>query len=104
MQIETAGKSFEQLRELAEQKWEDALNVVEVEGDYDQICNIYSSLYHTMINPSIYMDYDGAYRGLDHEIHHADGFTNYTIFPCGIPIGLYIRCSIYFIHPVVRIL
>ena len=33
-----------------------------------------------MINPSIYMDVDGTYRGLDHEIHHADGFTNYTVF------------------------
>ena len=80
LRVETAGRSFDQLRKLAEQKWEDALSVVEVEGDYDQICNIYSSLYHTMINPSIYMDYDGTYRGLDHEIHHADGFTNYTIF------------------------
>ena len=26
------------------------------------------------------MDHDGAYRGLDHEIHHADDFINYTVF------------------------
>lgn len=26
------------------------------------------------------MDVDGAYRGLDHNIHQAKGFTNYTIF------------------------
>ena len=80
LRVETAGRSFEQLRDLAEQKWENALSVVEVEGDYDQTCNIYSSLYHTMINPSLYMDHDGAYRGLDHEIHHADDFINYTVF------------------------
>ena len=26
------------------------------------------------------MDVDGSYRGLDHNIHRAEGFTNYTIF------------------------
>ena len=26
------------------------------------------------------MDVDGSYRGLDHNIHQAKGFTNYTIF------------------------
>ncbi len=33
-----------------------------------------------MINPSVYMDVDGSYRGLDHNIHQAKGFINYTIF------------------------
>ena len=42
---------------------------------------LYTSLYHTMINPSVYQDVDGRYRGLDHEIHEAEeGRTNYTIF------------------------
>ena len=40
---------------------------------------LYTSLYHTMINPSIYSDVDGAYRGLDGLIHKADG-DNYTVF------------------------
>lgn len=33
-----------------------------------------------MINPSVYTDVDGYYRGLDNNIHRAEGFTNYTIF------------------------
>jgi len=33
-----------------------------------------------MIHPSLYMDVDGRYRGIDHNIHQANGFTNYTIF------------------------
>ena len=41
---------------------------------------LYTSLYHTMINPCVYTDVDGQYRGLDHNIHQADGFTNYTVF------------------------
>jgi predicted alpha-1,2-mannosidase len=33
-----------------------------------------------MIYPSVYMDVDGRYRGVDHNIHQANDFTNYTIF------------------------
>lgn len=77
---ETSGKNFEQLKKEAEQKWEKELSVIEVIGEHDQTCNLYSSLYHTMINPSVYMDHDSSYRGLDHEIHKAEGFTNYTVF------------------------
>ena len=80
LQAEAGGKSFEQLRAAAEEKWEKELGQIEVEGDYDQVCNLYSSMYHTLINPSVYMDRDGAYRGLDHEIHQAKDFTNYTVF------------------------
>ena len=41
---------------------------------------LYTSLYHTMSNPSVYCDVDGLYRGVDGNIHRAEGFTNYTIF------------------------
>ena len=37
-------------------------------------------LYHAYINPTVYMDADGAYRGLDQQDHVADGFVNYTTF------------------------
>ncbi|MBQ1856774.1 MAG: glycoside hydrolase family 92 protein, partial [Bacteroidales bacterium] len=40
----------------------------------------YTSVYHTLINPSVYMDVDGKYRGVDGNIHQAEGFTNYTVF------------------------
>ena len=40
----------------------------------------YTALYHTFLGPITYMDVDGQYRGLDQNIHQADGFTNYTIF------------------------
>lgn len=77
---ETGGKNFGQLKAEAERQWEEELGQIEVEGEYDQVCNLYSSLYHTLIHPSVYMDRDGSYRGLDHEIHKAIGFTNYTVF------------------------
>lgn len=37
-------------------------------------------MYHAFINPTTYMDVDGSYRGLDQNIHKAEGFTNYTTF------------------------
>ncbi len=80
LEAEAAGRSFGQLAAAASAQWEKELDVIEAKGNADQLAMLYTSLYHTMINPSVYMDVDGRYRGLDHEIHTADGFTNYTVF------------------------
>ena len=80
MRAAAAGKSYEQLTAEASESWNRELRHFTVEGTADQKAMFYTSLYHTMINPSVYMDVDGQYRGLDHNIHRADRFTNYTIF------------------------
>ncbi len=80
LKAEASGKSFETLRKEAVDRWNKELSCFEVGGSVDQKAMFYTSLYHTMINPSVYMDVDGAYRGLDNNIHQASGFTNYTIF------------------------
>jgi len=80
LEAETARKSFNQIRKETENKWEKELSVISTKGNYDNMCTFYTSLYHTMINPSVYMDVDGRYRGVDHNIHEAKDFTNYTIF------------------------
>ena len=80
LQAEAEGKNFEQIRAEAGTAWEKELSCIEVEGSEAEKTMFYTSLYHTMINPSLYMDVDGLYRGLDHELHRAEGFTNYTVF------------------------
>lgn len=40
----------------------------------------YTALYHTMMAPNIYNDIDGQYRGLDGQVHTAQGFNYYTVF------------------------
>lgn len=80
LRAEAAGKSFEQLLSEAQDAWEKELSCIDISGTEDQKKMFYTSLYHTMINPSIYMDVDGSYRGLDHGIHKAEGFNNYTVF------------------------
>ncbi|HCM21156.1 MAG TPA: sugar hydrolase, partial [Porphyromonadaceae bacterium] len=77
---ETGGKNFETIQKEAVENWNKELSCFSVEGTDDQKTMFYTSLYHTMINPSVYMDVDGRYRGLDNNIHQASGFTNYTVF------------------------
>lgn len=80
LQAEAAGKSFEEIALEADRVWNRELGSIEVQGTEDEKTMFYTSYYHTLINPSVYMDVDGKYRGLDQNIHQADGFTNYTIF------------------------
>lgn len=72
--------SFDDIYAKTRQSWDNELGQIQCEGTTEQKQMLYTSFYHTMINPSIYQDVDGNYRGLDGDIHHADGFTNYTVF------------------------
>lgn len=53
---------FAAVRSAAEQQWEDALRVIEVEGGTaDQRTIFYTSLYHLLIHPNILQDVNGEY-------------------------------------------
>ena len=80
LRAEASGRSFDEIAAATAADWEEKLSIIDAQGTQDQLAMFYTSLYHTMINPSVYMDVDGQYRGLDHNIHQADGFTNYTVF------------------------
>jgi predicted alpha-1,2-mannosidase len=78
---EAPGWSFEQIKAKGQQQWEDELHKIEIQSpSKTEKENFYTSMYHALINPTIYMDVDGQYKGLDGNIHKADGFTNYTTF------------------------
>lgn len=77
---EVGGQDFEQVHKQTKASWDKELSVLECDGTDDQKAMLYTSLYHTMINPSVYMDVDRKYRGLDGNIHEAKDFDNYTIF------------------------
>lgn len=80
LRVETPGWDFEEVRRQGSEAWSTALNKVSIEASKDEKENFYTSLYHAYINPTVYMDVDGAYRGLDQQNHVADGFVNYTTF------------------------
>ena len=80
LKAEAQNLTFEQAMAKTEAAWENELACIDCKGTNDQKAMIYTSLYHTMINPSVYMDVDNKYRGVDGNIHEALRFTNYTIF------------------------
>ncbi|HEV8593496.1 MAG TPA: glycoside hydrolase family 92 protein, partial [Pyrinomonadaceae bacterium] len=72
---------FERTKNEAQAAWNRELGKIAVETlDKDEMVNFYTALYHTFISPTVYMDVDGKYKGLDQNVHNAAGFTNYTTF------------------------
>jgi predicted alpha-1,2-mannosidase len=71
---------FENIRKQAKKTWEKELQKIEIEGTKKQKTIFYTSLYHSLLIPNLFMDMDGKYRGTGLKIHQANDFTNYTIF------------------------
>ncbi len=80
LQTEVPHFNFEKVKNEAHQKWQNELEKITIDASPEKKETFYTSLYHTFINPVEYMDVDGQYRGIDHQIHKADGFVNYSIF------------------------
>ncbi|WP_345990804.1 GH92 family glycosyl hydrolase [Chryseobacterium sp. Chry.R1] len=80
LEKETGNLSFDQVKAQTQENWNKELNKIIIKGSDTEKTNFYTAMYHTFINPTIYMDSNGEYKGLDQNIHKADGFTNYTTF------------------------
>jgi predicted alpha-1,2-mannosidase len=80
MQAEVPGWDFDKVKADGQKLWETELEKITVNASVERKQDFYTAMYHTMINPTVYMDVDGQYKGLDQNVHKADGFTNYTTF------------------------
>ncbi len=81
LEAENPGWDFEKIKNNAKSKWNEYLSQIEVEGGSEKQKRIfYTALYHTALAPNLFMDVDGNFRGVDHRIHKAKDFTNYTVF------------------------
>lgn len=72
--------NFDLVRKQAEESWNKELSRIVIEASDEKKVIFYTALYHTFLSPTLYMDVDGQYRGLDRNNHQANGFTNYTTF------------------------
>ena len=81
MQKEIPHWDFDRTKREGQKLWEKELDKIKVETltEADKV-NFYTAMYHAFINPTVYMDADGRYKGLDQNLHQAKGFTNYTTF------------------------
>ena len=77
---EAPGWNFDAIRQSVKDDWNRELSRIAVQTDAEGKVNFYTALYHTFLSPVVFSDVNGDYRGLDQNIHQADGFTNYTIF------------------------
>lgn len=81
LEAENQGWNFEKTAQNAKEEWNAFLSKIEIKGGTERERRIfYTGLYHAAIAPNLFMDADGRFRGVDHQVHQAEGFTNYTVF------------------------
>jgi predicted alpha-1,2-mannosidase len=72
---------FDRIRKEAEAQWEQELSAIQVSSSQATEKTIfYTALYHTLLQPNVFTDVDGRYRGMDMRIHQATDHTQYTVF------------------------
>ena len=78
---EIPGWDFQKVVETADEKWNRELSKVMVQTKDETSKKIfYTALYHTMIDPSLFNDHNGDYRGTDKKVYYKASFNNYTVF------------------------
>ena len=75
---------FDSRRADTEELWEEYLSKVDIRGEggpgRDRLRTFYTAMYHTAIAPNLFSDVNGEYRGMDRQVHKAEGFDRYTVF------------------------
>ncbi len=74
-------RTLRQARKAATAAWNGYLGKIEVDSsDPGRLKTYYTAMYHCAIHPSLYSDSNGEYRGMDREVHRAEGFERYHVF------------------------
>lgn len=71
---------FDSLREGSVKAWNEWLSRIKVDTDEKTARTFYSAMYHCAIHPTLYSDVNGEYRGMDRQVHKAQGYEQYTVF------------------------
>ena len=79
LRAEISDWNFNAVTNAASKQWEEALNVFAVETPDNNLKEtFYSSLYHSMVAPTLLSDVDGEFRGPDGNVHQTKGYDYYT--------------------------
>ncbi|MEO5857782.1 MAG: GH92 family glycosyl hydrolase [Pyrinomonadaceae bacterium] len=61
---------FDRVKREAQAEWNKELSKIAVTTlDNGEMVNFYTALYHAFLSPTVYMDVDGRYKGLDQNVH-----------------------------------
>jgi predicted alpha-1,2-mannosidase len=82
IQAENSGWSFTSTESSASNAWNTALNSIQVSGgSTQQLTTFYTSLYHSLLFPSVFSDTNGQYMGYDGKVHTVSaGHAQYANF------------------------
>ncbi|MCO7188588.1 MULTISPECIES: GH92 family glycosyl hydrolase [unclassified Pseudoalteromonas] len=70
LQKEQSEQSFAQVRQNAQNAWEEELSKVSVESDdTSKLSVFYTALYHSLYHPNVFSDVNGQYMGFDQQVH-----------------------------------
>jgi putative alpha-1,2-mannosidase len=77
LKTETPDWDFERVKRAGQDLWNKELGKIVVTADNKgDLINFYTAMYHTFLSPTVYMDTDGKYKGLDQNVRKAKNFTN----------------------------
>ncbi len=74
---------LDKVKKATENQWRNELIKIQFQSkDKEVMTNFYTGLYHSYLNPNVFSDVDGRYRGYDGNIHElpGDSKNNYTVF------------------------
>lgn len=80
LRTELPGWNFEETVARAKDKWNAELSKITIDASEERKINFYTSMYHSFLNPNVFSDVNGEYRGLDQNIYKLDKAVNYTTF------------------------
>lgn len=76
---ELDGRTFDEVRQAAAARWRELFGSVRIAGGTERHQTMfYTALYNAYRMPTQFSGVDGRYRGMDGEVHTADGWTYYT--------------------------
>jgi predicted alpha-1,2-mannosidase len=78
---EIPGWNFIKVIQQADEKWNKELAKLTVETSAKSDKRIfYTAMFHTMIDPCLFNDHNGDYRGTDKKVYAKAPFSNYSVF------------------------
>ncbi|PLW92383.1 MAG: glycosyl hydrolase family 92 [Marinilabiliales bacterium] len=81
LEAEMPGWDFNEYKSATEEAWNKELGKIDYTHPSQEKMRIfYTSLYHTMIVPNLFMDVDSMYLGRDFEVHKSEKGDYYTVF------------------------
>ena len=86
LRVENPAWDFSAVRQATQDKWNEYLGKIEVEGDNeDRQIQFYTHLYRSLIHPNVCSDVNGEYMGADFRVHksrskHYTSFSNWDTY------------------------